>query len=326
MRSQPILEFTAYQVSRGQRGKISNCVKGILIALLPFLVLFSEGSDRLFGGKVKGRPTDSGTLEKMIVANGSVSLDLNLNGARTKGSTELQFLAEADSFFTIVAFNGELRGAMPGSMALVPQNSAVLPAKLNASYRQLVVERLPWSAPYELAIRDGKTGFVFFNIEGHEVGYDPNQQRLDMLAGRLLLSDDFAAELGRPSEAGSVVGSISITATMRTIEMSQIVEGEVKSEVLPATRDPEAGTVPGPDVVVGDLPQLIQSGSSGSQVGLAVGTDSCNFGTIDLNWFANPNSDHPVIPQNLYRLSGGATNDQRFEQISQSNVKQRSQR
>jgi hypothetical protein len=75
-------------------------------------------------------------------------------------------------------------------------------------------------------------------------------------------------------------------------------------------------------VVVGDLNGLAQFGSSsGTRVGLAVGTDSCNFGTIDLNWFANPANDHPVIPQNLYRMSGGATNDERFEQVGQSSVK-----
>ena len=64
-----------------------------------------------------------------------------------------------------------------------------------------------------------------------------------------------------------------------------------------------------------------QFGSSGTQVGLAVGTTSCNNGDVDLNWFAMPNTDHPVIPQNLYRMSGGATNDERFEQIGQSWVK-----
>ena len=52
-----------------------------------------------------------------------------------------------------------------------------------------------------------------------------------------------------------------------------------------------------------------------------MGTDSCNAGTVDLDWFALPNNDHPVIPQNLYRMSGGATNDERFEQIGQSSVK-----
>ena len=139
--------------------------------------------------------------------------------------------------------------------------------------------------------------------------------------GRLLISKEFAAELGHPSEAGSVIGQISITAIMRPIEITQIVDDEVKSNVLPA-RSPEPGSVPGPDVIVGDLSGLAQFGSSsGTQVGLAVGTDSCNLGTVDLNWLANPVNDHPVIPQNLYRMSGGATNDERFEQIGQSSVK-----
>ena len=34
-----------------------------------------------------------------------------------------------------------------------------------------------------------------------------------------------------------------------------------------------------------------------------------------------PNTDHPVIPQNLYRMSGGATNTERFEQVGQSWLK-----
>ena len=40
-----------------------------------------------------------------------------------------------------------------------------------------------------------------------------------------------------------------------------------------------------------------------------------------MDWFALPNTDHPVIPQNLYRMSGGANNDERFEQIGQSWLK-----
>jgi hypothetical protein len=42
---------------------------------------------------------------------------------------------------------------------------------------------------------------------------------------------------------------------------------------------------------------------------------------VDLDWFALPNNDHPVIPQNLYRMSGGGSNNERFEQIGQSSVK-----
>ena len=37
-----------------------------------------------------------------------------------------------------------------------------------------------------------------------------------------------------------------------------------------------------------------------------------------MDWFALPSGDHPFIPQNLYRMSGGATNNERFEQLGQS--------
>ena len=61
-----------------------------------------------------------------------------------------------------------------------------------------------------------------------------------------------------------------------------------------------------------------QFGSSGTQVGLAMGTDICNNGDAELDFLMMPNTDHPVVPQNLYRMSGGATSDDRFEQIGQS--------
>jgi hypothetical protein len=138
----------------------------------------------------------------------------------------------------------------------------------------------------------------------------------------LLVSKEFATELGHSSKASAVVGQISVTAVMRPIEVTKVANGEIQSDVLPAINNPDAGTTPGPDVIVGDLTGLAQFGaSSGTQVGLAVGTDSCNFGTVDLGWFALPSNDHPVIPQNLFRMSGGATNDERFEQIGQSSVK-----
>jgi hypothetical protein len=66
---------------------------------------------------------------------------------------------------------------------------------------------------------------------------------------------------------------------------------------------------------------MAQFGSAGTQVGLAVATTSCNNGTEPLHWFALPQTDHPVIPQNFYRMSGGDNNDDRFEQIGQSSVK-----
>ena len=303
-------------------------LKTILIALLPFLVFFSNGLQfsSFSGSADPARDGSNGTLEKLIVANGTISLDLNLNGNQKAGSkasrpSAVRFDAERDSFFTAIVFNNELRAVLPSMMAVVPQGQAALPGKLGTSYRELVIESLPIGGPYELAVRD-KAGFVFFNVEGFVYEYDFNNRSLNVELGRLILTKEFAENLGRPGDAGSVAGQISIAATMRPIEITQVVDDQVTSNSMPAMNSPEAGTVPGPDVIVGDLSGLAQFGaSSGTRVGLAVGTDSCNFGTIDLNWNAMPANDHPVIPQNLYRMSGGTANDERFEQIGQSSVK-----
>ncbi|MBS1793303.1 MAG: carboxypeptidase regulatory-like domain-containing protein [Acidobacteria bacterium] len=296
-------------------------LKKILVASLPLILLIGNVCAQSLGSK----DVNSGTLEKMIVASGSVSMevDLNrLNGIRVKNvqPTELRFETERNAFFTVLVFNNELRGPLPSAMGIVPQNSAALPSKLNASFNQLVIENMSWGESYDLVVRDGKTGFVFFNIEGQQYTYEPSEHRLTAQSGRLLVSKEFASAIGRPSEAGVEIGKISFDTILRPIEVTNYVDGEVKSETMPTVSF--AGSTPGPDVVVGDLSGLAQFGSSvGTQVGLAVGTDSCNFGTVDLNWFALPSVDHPVIPQNLYRMSGGASNNDRFEQIGQSNVK-----
>src|SRR5436190_924765 len=267
----------------------------------------------------------------MIVANGNVAMDLELNRlngiasqAKESKRETLRFQVGSNSFFTILVFNNVLRGAEPSSMGLIPGNAATLSGPLQSSLNQLVIEKLASDAPFEMAVRDGKTGFVFFNIEGHQYDYDAAAHLFSIKEGRLLISDEFAKKLGRPADAGSTVGGISIATTMYRIEITTLVDGAVQSSVLPARAggDPNVPTVvPGPDVIVGDLPSMGQFGSSGTQVGLAVGTTSCNNGTVPLDWFALSNTDHPVIPQNLYRMSGGASNNDRFEQVGQSWVK-----
>ncbi|PYJ70986.1 MAG: hypothetical protein DME76_03635, partial [Verrucomicrobia bacterium] len=112
---------------------------------------------------------------------------------------------------------------------------------------------------------------------------------------------------------------------MQSIQITQLVNGKTASVVMPPLRGAVGGEapalVPGPDVIVGDLPDLEQFGSAGTQVGLGLATDACNNGDQPINWFALPNTDHPVVPQNLYRMSGGADNTTRFEQIGQSWMK-----
>jgi len=274
----------------------------------------------------------TGTSQKMIVKNGSVTIDLDINGLN--GSTSLvarpvtlQFEVGANSFFPILVFNDLLRGPEPGSMALIPQAAvnapsySNLPAELGASLKQLHIEKLSSNKGYDLAVRDGKTGFTFFNIEGHQYNYDAAAQSLAITNGRLLVSKEFASALGRPLDAGAIVGKISVGATMQPIEIAHLDEnGDVKSASLPALNQPSVGTVPGPDVIVGELLDFVQMepGEVDGRVGLALGTDACNKGTENVEWFALPDNRHPFIPQNLYRMSSGADNAERFEQIGQS--------
>ena len=269
----------------------------------------------------------TGTLQKMIIENGAVTMNLDLNGLNGSDAlitrpVTLRFAAATNSFFPILVFNNLLRGPEPGSIELVPvtvvnaPGYSALPATLAASLKRLVVEKLSSDAAFDLAVRDGKTGFTFFNIEGHQYDYDPIGQSLSITGGNLLVSQEFANALGRPLDAGATVGKISVGAAMQPIEVDNIVNGSLRGVRMPAV-----GTQPGPDVIVGDLSSLQQFGSAGTQVGLAVGTDSCNNGQVNVDWFALPNNDHPIIPMNLYRMSGGTGNEERFEQIGQSWMK-----
>src|SRR5215213_592770 len=156
-------------------------LKTIVIALLPLFAFFGNGSGNLLTGFIpNARENNTGTLEKMIVANASVTMDINLNRLNGTGSVAkessrssvLRFDAERDSFFTALVFNNEFRGTLPSAMGLIPQNSAALPAKLNASYGQLALENMPWGETSEMVVRDAKTGFVFFNIEGQLFDYN----------------------------------------------------------------------------------------------------------------------------------------------------------
>ena len=278
--------------------------------------------------KTSNAPTE--TLQKMIVESGTVTIDLDLNGVNGSGSlvarpVTLHFAVAANSFFPILVFRDLLRGPEPGSIGLIPQNAPTLPGPLNASLKQLVIEKLTSDQPFDLAVRDSNTGLTFFNVEGHQYDYDANAQSLAITNGRLLISKEFANAVGRPSDAGAMVGKISIGAAMQPIEIVQVVGGQPKSVMMPplagATRAEVPTRTSGPDVIVGDLPDVEQLGNAGTQVGLAVATTSCNNGDQPVDWFQLPNTDHPVVPQNLYRLSGGPNNNERFEQIGQSWLK-----
>jgi hypothetical protein len=309
--------------------------KALTALILPFLFLLNPPDAGCASLVTQQQNPDNqneatGILQKMIVESGTATMELDLNrlngiSSAPGGAVRVQFAVAANSFFPILVFNGLLRGATPGSMALVPQNVPALPRTLGESFNRLTVEKLPSGQAFDLAVRDAKTGFTFFNVEGHQYDYDAGAQLLTVSGGRLTTSRDFANALGRPSEAGAVVGEISVGTAMQPVEIKELVNGELKEVTVPPLHHAAGAEAPtathGPDVIVGDLPILQQFGSAGTQVGLAVATTSCNNGDQPLDWFQLPNTDHPVIPQNLYRMSGGTDNTERFEQIGQSWLK-----
>jgi hypothetical protein len=134
-----------------------------------------------------------------------------------------------------------------------------------------------------------------------------------------------AIDQNRPNETSSGTGKLGSTSS-HVLSALQLVLNDLPTSVIMPALKAEAGLkaptlVHGPDVIVGDLPDMAQFGSAGTQVGLGIATDACNNGDQPINWFALPNTDHPVVPQNLYRMSGGTDNTTRFEQIGQSWMK-----
>src|SRR6476646_10094844 len=251
------------------------CLTGFALLSVLFLANASENNASQPQQNASGALT--GTLQKMIVEDASVTIQLDLNGLNGSSSllarpVTLHFAAAPNSFFPVLVFNDLLRGIQPGSMALALQNSSSaaaktpgygnLPAALRSSLNRLTVEKLPSGQGFDLAVRDSNTGFTFFNIEGHQYNYDAAAGSLNITGGRLLISKQFASTLGIPSEAGSLAGTISMGAAMQPIQIDQIVKGETKSMVLPPVQHVVGpgvpNLVPGPDVIVGNVEDVAQ--------------------------------------------------------------------
>ena len=97
-----------------------------------------------------------------------------------------------------------------------------------------------------------------------------------------------------------------------------IVAGVARSSA--AARTPEGQTT-GPDVTVSMMTDIANEGGSGGMHGYAIGTESCNVGTVPVWWCDNGtgycnNTQHPVIGGGMYKLLDG-----RFTQIGVSWLK-----
>ena len=124
--------------------------------MLPLVLLFgSPRVDSPNSGTGNYHNGENGTLQKMIVASGSATMDLDLSRINGITSTtgrletapsgklsELHFAVAPNSFFPVLVFNNVLRGAQSGSIALVPQNNLSLPPALTASLNRLAIEKI----------------------------------------------------------------------------------------------------------------------------------------------------------------------------------------
>ncbi len=305
-------------------------LKGYFTLSLLMLLSMSSGNS---APQSPGQGSDgqTGTRERLALGNGAVTLDIDLGRLNGNASAAeeskletFRFEVGPNSLFTIRVFNDSLRGPEPGSIGLIWKNSSMLPEPLIASSHQLVLEKTPSGEQFDLQLRDGTTGFVFFNVDGDLYEYDAATRSLRIDGGRLLVSEELAKKLGRPADAGSIVGKISISASVYPLEITSFVNGAAQSSVLPAHKGGNATTpefVPGPDIIVGDMSGLFQAGSAGTQVGLGIGATSCNNGDQPVHFYQMPNPDHSTVSQNFYRMSGGPNNNDRFEQLGFAWVK-----
>ncbi len=95
-----------------------------------------------------------------------------------------------------------------------------------------------------------------------------------------------------------------------------IQTAEVHAEFFPSETAPHLSTSVAPDIIVGDIHEVLFFGAAADGRGaFSIGTTSCNIGTGSANWIWNT-PDHPVIAQNFYRL-----HQSRFEQVGLSWVK-----
>ncbi len=134
---------------------------------MPAIRQINNGSDNSVARVKQNSPqspeSQTGTLEKMIVADGNAAMDIDLNrlnGIDSPVENEIVAVHGGAEFVLhrFLSSTSSCVGPELGSMTLIPQSSATLPAALNASINQLVIEKAGWTEPFDLVVRDGKTG------------------------------------------------------------------------------------------------------------------------------------------------------------------------
>jgi hypothetical protein len=151
---------------------------------------------------------------------------------------------------------------------------------------------------------------VVFKLSNVMTDFSAAQKNLRVV-GELAVAPSWAESLGAGEAANIVIGVL-------TMDVDLVGPRRDRDRIAAATdksSDGEtAGTI-GPDIVIGDLYEVLRFGRVGDITAFAVGTNACNLGDERASWISYTNQ-HPVIAQDMYRLKDG-----RFEQIGMSWVK-----
>ncbi|MFO1010659.1 MAG: hypothetical protein U1F29_11410 [Planctomycetota bacterium] len=131
----------------------------------------------------------------------------------------------------------------------------------------------------------------------------------------LVCSDNTCGTQAR-AELDVVAGS---TYTIQLGAGLNAAGGPGQFSIGPFTPPPPCGTNTGPDVIIGDVTDVLNVTAVGGIDAIALGTNACNIGTQVLAWVASTPA-HPVIRQNVYKYKvvNGAG---RMEQLGASWLK-----
>jgi hypothetical protein len=274
--------------------------------------------------------------EWFIATEGAMDMKLDIAALRSTGlSIAKTWMNDRDDGVVSLSFDVDSNRTMyqiltaDGALGGLPGGEIYLRAIKSPFDSLYVVHDVMGGQDYEFVVYDtSNPGTPVFGLSAAQ--YDFRHAERDFtIRADLVIAREYAQRSGRGDSGDTLVGHVVITLPLH-LSQSIVFDraGRAESATLHTIADgPTAAGFPnpGPDVIVGELPNTQQFGRSGpagsGTVGLSVGTTSCNKGSVPLNWNALPNRDHPMIPMNLYRLRTAADGTDRMEQIGQSWMK-----
>ena len=169
---------------------------------------------------------------------------------------------------------------------------------------------------------DFKLCYVKISYDPDGLPYDPGDPGdhtvpiVRIKAWDLIITDALARDLGRPDLAGRLIGSGKIDGIPGSYDGPWSYPPGQNPETPYSGGGDGAGPadVTGIDVKLGILSNITAQGHLGTfpngRVGMATSTTSCNNGSVNVDWLAPMNENHPGISQSLFREMGN-----RFEQV-----------